>query len=671
MPMGAVTLKPGVDVEKTLSLNEAGISESQLIRFKGGLIQTYGGWVSFGSAIPSTVRDLHAWQDIQGIDHIGVGATQNLIVVTAGSNNDITPQTFTTNFTLSFSISSGLQAVTVNDPGSGAAIYNAVYFNTPVAIGNLLINGAYQIFSVLSTGSYQIVSSVPASTTIAASGILPVFFSTANSPIVTVDLPNNNFQSIIGLTQQFIAPTTLDGLTIQGPYTITSVIDSTEFTITATTQASATSSATMNSSLVQALYYVTGGPAGTGTPFGAGAYGSGLFGGIGGTTPATQGNPISADDWSLDNWGENLLACPSNGPIYVWSPESGFSNGQVIATAPFFNGGIFVSMPQQILVAWRSVLSTGVQDNLVVRWSDNLDYTNWTVSNQTAAGSFHIPTGSIIKGGMQAPNYGLIWTDIDVWIMQYVGGTVIFNFTRAGTGCGLIGQHGAGVLAGSVFWCGTNNFFTITANGVQAIPCSVWDYIFQNLNLANAHKIRCAPNSVFNEIGWFFPSINVTENDSYVKYNIAENSWDYGNLIRTAWIDVSVLGNPIASDSGGVLYQHETGETTTGTGAPSFRSGWWALTEGNDLAFVDYIIPDFRFNLFSEVSDAQITITFYSADYPGATPIVHGPYLVDATTEFLTPRIRGRLMSVLIQSNNAEFWRLGKIRFRYALSGRR
>src|SRR6185369_333032 len=164
MPMGAVTLKPGVDVEKTLSLNEAGISESQLIRFKGGLIQTYGGWVSFGSAIPSTVRDLHAWQDVQGIDHLGVGAAQNLIVVTAGSNNDITPQTFTTNFTPSFSISSGLQAVTVNDPGSGAAIYNTVYFNTPVAIGNLLINGPYQIFSVLSTGSYQIVSSVPAST---------------------------------------------------------------------------------------------------------------------------------------------------------------------------------------------------------------------------------------------------------------------------------------------------------------------------------------------------------------------------------------------------------------------------------------------------------------------------------------------------------------------------
>src|SRR5262245_376464 len=190
MPMGAVLLRPGVDVEKTLSLNEAGISQSQLIRSKNGLTQTIGGWMSFGSVIPSTVRDLHAWQDVNDVTHLGVGATQNLIVTTAGSNNDITPQTFTTNFSPAFSISSGLQAVTIADPNSGAAIYNTVYFNTPVAIGNLLINGAYQIFSVLSTGSYQIVSSIEASTTIASSGILPTFFSTADSPIVTVDLPN-------------------------------------------------------------------------------------------------------------------------------------------------------------------------------------------------------------------------------------------------------------------------------------------------------------------------------------------------------------------------------------------------------------------------------------------------------------------------------------------------
>lgn len=655
----------------TPSLNQAGFSQSQLIRFKNGMVQTYGGWVSYGSLIPSTVRDLHAWQDVAEIDHLGVGATHNLIVLTAGSGTDITPQLLITNPAPNFSISSGLNTVTVVDPNSGATVYNVVFFNTPVAIGNLLLNGAYPITSVLSTGSYIITSSVAASTTIASSGILPVFHSTIGSPTVLVDLPNHNFQAITGLTQAFYAPTILDGLTISGPYQIASVINASEFNINATIQASATATATMNASFAQLVYYITGGPSGTGTPFGSGTFGSGTFGGVGGSFPGATGTPITALDWSLDNWGEILLACPRDGPIYTWSPDSALSNAQPVATAPFFNGGIFVSQPQQILVAWKSTLSSGVQDNLVVRWSNALDYTNWTVSNQTTAGSFHIPNGSVIIGGLQAPNYGVIWTDIDAWVMTYVGGDIIFNFTRVGTGCGLIGQHAGGVLSGSVFWCGTNNFFTITASGVEAIPCTVWDYIFQNLNRANAWKIRCAPNSVFNEIAWFFPSTNAVENDSYVKYNIAEKSWDFGNLVRTAWIDVSVLGSPIAADSGGVLYQHETGEATTGTGQPSFRTGWWAITEGNDLAFVDFVLPDFKWALFNEASDAQINLTFFSANYPGDIPVSYGPYTVTQATEYLTPRIRGRLMSILVQSNNAEFWRLGRIRFRYAVSGRR
>ena len=141
MPMGSILLKPGVDLEMTPSLNEAGFSQSQLVRFKNGMVQTYGGWVSYVTIIPSTVRDLHAWQDVAEVDHLGVGATKDLIVLTAGSGTNITPQTLITNPTPNFSISSGLNTVTVTDPGSGATIYNVVFFNTPIAIGNILLNG--------------------------------------------------------------------------------------------------------------------------------------------------------------------------------------------------------------------------------------------------------------------------------------------------------------------------------------------------------------------------------------------------------------------------------------------------------------------------------------------------------------------------------------------------
>lgn len=671
MPMGSVKLIPGVNTEKTLSINEAGISQSQAIRFKDGMVQTYGGWQSLGTVSASTVRKIHIWQDIRSVIWGVTGGTANLIVVSTETGiQDITPQTRTSSFAPSFSISSGSNLVQVNDVNSGVSIYDQVLFDTPIAIGNLLLNNAYNIVSVLSTGSYQIQSSILATTTISSGGVLPVFTSASGSPTVTVALSNNNFPEVVGLQQSFRAPTSVGGLTIQGGYTVTSIIDSTQFTITTTQQASATATSTMNAGLAQLVYYTVLGPQAAPGGFGAGGFGSGGFG-IGAATTGTGGTPITTTDWSLDNWGEVLLACPKDGAIYAWSPDSGFLQAQAIGTAPFFNGGIFISMPQQILVAWKSVQSTGTQDNLIVRWSNASDYTNWTVSNQTTAGSFHIPTGSVIKGGMQAPNYGVIWTDVDVWIMQYVGGIVIFNFTRVGSGCGLIGQHAAGILGGMVYWCSNSNFFILGPNGAQVLPCTVWDFIFQNINTSASSKVHCAPNSMFNEIAWFFPSINATECDSYVKFNVTENAWDCGSINRTAWIDVSPAGNPIGVDSAGVVQQHETTQSFPGAGAPAFRTGWFNISDGNDLVFVDWVLPDFIWSQFSGSQNAQVNLVFYTVDYPGDVPRAYGPFTVTQATEFVAPRLRGRLMSVLVISNNNVFWRLGRIRFRFAQSGRR
>lgn len=675
MPMTSVTLKPGVDTQKTMTLNEAGISQSQLIRYKSGLVQSYGGWQQFTTfTAPSTIRDLHAWQDANAIKYLSAAGTASLSVIKSNGSINITPQKTVSDVPPNFSISSGSNVVHVVDPNSGPSLFNTVYFNTPVAVGNILLNGAYPIVAVLSTGSYNITSSVVASTTIVSSGILPTFQTVNGSAAVTVTLPNNNFPSIPGLFQQFIAPTVISSnTTIQGKYLVASIINSTQFTITLTQQSTVSTTTTMNSSKAEMVYYITLGPQPAGSGFGAGGFGSGGFG-LGSGSSATGGTPITAIDWSQDNWGEILLACPEDGPIYSWSPESGFFNAQVVYQAPFFNGGIFISQPQQILVSWRSVQSTGVQDQLVVRWSDAGDYTNWAVSNQTAAGSFHIPTGSHIVGGMQCPTFGLISTDVDVWVMQYVGGDVIFNFTRVGTGCGWIGQHACNVLGGVPYWCGLNNFFTLGQGGVVPIPCSVWDLIFQNMSSVNQTKTLCATNSSFSEVAWFYPSLlSNGENDSYVKVHIEgqEFEWDYGSLRRTAWIDISVFGQPIGVDNGGFIYQHETGNSIIGASLPNFTTGWWAISDGNELSFVDFIMPDFQWGTRAGLQDAQINLTFFSADYPGDTPKVYGPYTVTNATEFINTRIRGRLMSVQVQSNNSEFFRLGKIRFRYATSGRR
>lgn len=676
MPWGAVQLRPGVDVQKTLSENSAGVSISQMIRFKEGLIQTYGGWQNYiNGTIASTVRDLHPWQDAAGAQHLAVAATQNLVVVTAGSQQDITPQTTTTNPVPNFTGSSGSQQVTVVDANANASVLNTIYLNTPVEVGGIVLNGAYPITSVLSTGSYTITSSVPLTATTSSSGILPIFNSTANSPTVTVTLPNHNFTAVTGLFQQFIAPTSLAGQTIHGKYQIASVIDTTSFTINLTMQATATAQATMNSSRAQIVYYVTLGPLPQGSGFGAGGFGSGGFG-TGTAQSGTPGTPITATDWTQDNWGEVLLACPFNGPIYQWAPDLSYQNAQVVNQAPFFNGGIFVAMPQQILVAWRSVQTTGAQDNLIVKWSNQLDYTNWTISNQTTAGAFHIPTGSVIIGGLQCPQFGLISTDIDVWTMTYVGGTVIFNFTRVGNGCGWISSHACGILSGNPYWMGTNNFFTLGAQGVAPLPCSVWDAVFQNLATSLKTKVRVAVNSPFNEVMWLYPSAtSLGENDSYVKVHIEgqEYEWDYGTVDRTAWCDISVLGMPLGVDHFGQLFQHETGTTISGAGLPSFQTGWWTIgAEGQDIGFVDLIIPDFIYGLRSASPNATLTITFLGVNYPDDTPTIYGPYTVTSSTSFINTRIRNRLLAAVITSNNTtEFWRLGRIRFRFGQSGRR
>lgn len=673
MPMGSVTLRPGVNTQRTKSLNEAGVSVSELIRYKDGLIQKYGGWESYYPlTIDSTIRDIHGWQGTDANKFLAVGATASLNVITAGSLTNITPQTRTSSFAPDFSVGASSNIITVGDPGSSVSIFDTVFFNTQVSVGGANLQGAYGINSFLGNSSYTVISTGISSAAVVSSGILPGFNTVANSALVTINFPKNNYPVIPGFFEPFIAPTTVGGLTLQGAYTINSILDSTTFTIVAPTQASASSSNTMNSSVAQVVYYVAAGPPSAGTGYGLGGYGMGGYGmGASGTT-TSSGIPITATDWTMDNWGEVLLACPKDGPIYQWSPDSGFTTATVITQAPFFNGGIFISMPQQILVAWKSCLTSGVQDNLTVRWSDADDFTNWTVSNQTTAGAFHIPTGSVIVGGLQAPNYGVIWTDVDAWIMQYVGGDVTFNFTRVGSGCGLIGPHAAATIAGTVYWCGTNNFFSLSGQGVAPVPCTVWDFIFQNLDTTNAHKIRCAPNSTFNEISWFFPSAGGSgENDSYVKYNIAEQEWDYGSLSRNAWIDVTALGNPVATDTVNI-FQHEM--TNDAAGQPltaSFESGFWSIAEGNELSFVDWFLPDMRFGTYGS-SGAKVDVTLKAVDYVGDTPRVYGPVSFQSSTEFLSPRLRGRFMSITINSSDlGTFWRIGRCRYRYAPAGRR
>lgn len=679
MPYGEVRLIPGVNVERTPTLLETGYSSSQLIRFKDGLSQKLGGWQKFYSfAVSGVPRDLHAWQDLNGTDHLAVGTTTQLDIITSGNLTDITPQTVTTNPSPNFTTNAGSPLVTIVDAGiANVTILDSVLFDVPIAVDGLILAGLYPITAIVGTTSYKITASSNAVSGVSNAGAVPSFTTTSGSATVSVALTGHGLS--VGKTAVFRASTTGNGVTISGAYTVATVPDANTFTITANAQANASSSFSMNSGDAQFVYYINLGPPATGAGYGTGTYGSGGWGT--GVVPASQtGTEITATDYTSDNWGEILLACPMNGGVYQFDPTGGFSNAGLVATAPIFNGGIFVNTNQQILVCWASTQTEGLgllQDPLLVKWSTDGDFTDFVPLSTNQAGSFRIPIGSSIKGGLAASNQNLIWTDLDLWAMNYIGPPLVFGFNKIGDGAGLISSHAAQKLRGNVYWMGPSNFYAYDSGGVHVIPCPVWDFVFQNLNTAFQSNVRALPNTPFNEAGWAFPSSSSSngECDSYVKFNITEpgGPWDYGSLPRSAWIDQTVLGNPIGSTPTGIIYQHET--TNDADGQPlnaSFTTGYFYIAEGEDYAFVDRIIPDFKWGTFAGSQGAQVSISFSVVDYPGGTPTTYGPFLMTAATTFLSVRFRGGLMSITVSSSDVgSFWRLGKVRYRFAPCGRR
>jgi hypothetical protein len=336
------------------------------------------------------------------------------------------------------------------------------------------------------------------------------------------------------------------------------------------------------------------------------------------------------------------------------------------------NDGVFVAMPQRQIIAWGSTF-TGVKDPLLIRWCDVNNYDQWIGQITNQAGSYRIPKGSRIVQCIQGPQQGLIWTDLAVWAMQYAGPPYVYQFNEIGTGCGLIGRKAAASLGSIVYWMGPSQFYRLAGSGVEPISCPVWDVIFQDLDTNNLDKIRVAPNSRFGEITWYYPtSSNGGEVSHYVKYNVVLNQWDFGALARTAWINESVLGPPIGADPNTYIYQHETSPDADGEPMTSyFQTGYFVLSEADVKMFVDQVWPDMKWGYYNGVQDANIRLTFYVADYPGDTPITYGPFTLTQATKFITPRFRGRLVSIRIESSDIDsWWRLGNMLYRYQPDGK-
>lgn len=688
MPLATITLAPGVDVEKTVTLNAGSWSLSNLVRFREGLPEKNGGWQRLvNQLVIGTARALEEWADLSGIPYLAIGTNQQLEVLSGGTIYNITPIDHTTNSNPAFTTTLNSTSVKITDAGGLPAPGDWVSVLVPVSIGGIVLQGDYFVDSA-SGNDYFITAASPATSGAGPGGAVPEFTTVSTTTDVTVTLADHGLVANDTFTVQ--VATTVGGVVFgaYSTYIVTAPVATNTFHIT-TAVASSSTSGFENAGHARLQYYLPSGnvSAMPSTGYGIGLYGTGLYG------TSQAGAVVPPRLWFLDHWGEDLIGNYTGSPIIVWIPPVASGNVAVTVDGTNYPGSIdppvqvnvsFVSMPQRIMVALGvDPVGGGTQDPNLIRWSNVDDFTDWLATATNQAGSFRLPSGSKIVGGLQSPLFAVIWTDVDTWLMSYIGFPLVFGFIKIDIGTDLLSPKGAGVDQSSVYWVGSNAFFMSDGQSIRILDCPVWDFFFKRLDRQQKDKVFCAINSWFNEVSWYFPSTDGTgEIDSYVRLNTRENVWDYGMLIRTAWTDEGPLGAPIGVDGGNLLQQHEVAFDNDGNPMGEFiQSGFFsiasqtpmgpnaAVSDGSVFTSVKQFLGDFIF----DGPTPTVSVTLLFADYLPGTVTSYGPYIFNpAGPAFVVPKGRGRLMAIQIGfSSVGGFWRGGNQRYRGAPSGRR
>ena len=407
------------------------------------------------------------------------------------------------------------------------------------------------------------------------------------------------------------------------------------------------------------------------------------------TTVGTSDFSSQITQWSLDNWGEDIIANRRKGSIYYWDTDASTTPLRAVIVSGATNStpttvdSIIVSPNDRHLIALGSnefgttASPGGTYNPMTVRWSNQEDYTNWVPSISSTSGEVIIADGTKIVGGRRSRNAINVWTDNSLWSMTFVGPPFTFQFSQLGTNCGLIAQHAAVDYDGRAVWMGYDNFYVFDGQ-VKSLDCTVRRYIFDRLNMSQKDKIFCGINSEFKEVIWLYPSTNSTECDSYVVWSPDENYWSYGESIFTTFADKPVFGNTIATGLQGTnpasnkLFNNEVQGlyTADGVAMSSFiESADFDIDSGNQIMFLNRVIPDFN------LSDGSLTFSIKTKDFPESSTTrekPNPPHTVTNSTAKIDMRARGRQGRVRVSCNSAgTSWRWGSIRLAIQPDGRR
>jgi len=387
------------------------------------------------------------------------------------------------------------------------------------------------------------------------------------------------------------------------------------------------------------------------TGYGYSTYGSLAYG----TPRPDTGVSAPATTWSLDTWGEYLVACSdADGKLYEW--QLGFTTptlAAAIANAPTGNKALLVTQ-ERILFA----LGAGGNPRKV-QWCDQENNTQWTPAGDNLAGDYELATPGTLIAGKRVKGVNLLFTDVDVHTAQYVGAPFVYGFEKAGSGCGLISAQSVAAIDTAAIWMSKAGFW-IYDGYVKPLPSDVSDYVFDNLNFNQASKVYAVHNSKYGEIWWYYPSSGSTENDSYVTFNYRENHWNIGLLARTAGADSGVFANPLMVSTDGFVYEHEVGFAYDSASLYA-ESGPVQLGNGDNIMSVRQVIPD-------EQTLGEAVVSFKTRNYPTGTQSTFGPYTAANPTSV---RFSGRQVNVKVTGNTLADWRIGVMRLEAIPSGKR
>lgn len=640
MPFIKLLFKPGVNRDQTNYSGEGGWYECDKIRFRSGFPQKMGGWQKGSSqSFIGVCRQLWSWITSYGDNLLAVGTNEKLYIEAGGNFFDITPlRTLTP---------------TLSTPNTDNCI-NTTNASTTIVVNLGTGHGAVSDSYVEISGVATAVGGVPASE-------------------------------------------------LNGNHKIT-VIDADSFSFVVDTAATSTVSSAGGTAIIIGFEIEPGNAtAVNGYGWGVGTWGRDTWG------LGTTSNPIVLPqmDWWFDNFDNDLVANIRNGEGYWWErgllpdPATALSTKAIrlvdYATAQGFTAAsvpinimqLLVSQQDKHLIAFGAVPFGSTDpddfDPLLIRWADQDTPGDWTPTQTNTAGDLRVSRGSRIVRALPTRQEILVWTDTNLYTLQFLGTTDVFGLQEYADNISVMSPRCMASAANITYWMGQDKFYAYTGR-VETLPCTLRNHVFSNFNFGQADQVVSGTNEQWNEIWWFYPSATADYNDSYVVYNHLDRIWYYGSIERTAWLDTPLRDVPTAANTpisptvgSGYIYDHETGVDDDGAAMVAYiQSNDFDLEDGDQFMLTRRILPDIDF-AGSTVETPQATLQIRPRNFPGSgfsSDPADSQRVIETTvgayTDQVFVRARARQMALKIQSDTlGANWQVGAPRLDVRPDGKR